>query len=344
VKPSWVPNEVEFILGSTCNANDMKLALEGIDVVFHQAASSYLGTQKDSFRHVFDEAATGTCVMFDVIKDNTLPIKKIVVASSMAVYGCASYLKKDGSEFIPPGYRSEVRMSKADFEVYSDDGLECGPYEIAEDRELRPSHPYHIAKFAQEKITIAAGRELGIPTVALRYSIVHGPRQSIHNPYAGVLSIFSTRIMNGKAPIVFEDGNQMRDFVFVEDVARANLCVMMSDSAKWDAFNVGTGRGGDTMGTVANFMCEYLSRQSDPISPVYNGDFRCSDVRHIVLNPRKLMALGWRPKVTLEEGLKRHANWVLEIADHNGGIEDCFGNSYKDMLEKGVIKKTEESE
>ena len=98
------------------------------------------------------------------------------------------------------------------------------------------------------------------------------------------------------------------------------------------------------MGTVANFMCEYLSRQSDPISPVYNGDFRCSDVRHIVLNPRKLMALGWRPKVTLEEGLKRHANWVLEIADHNGGIEDCFGNSYKDMLEKGVIKKTEESE
>ena len=99
VKPSWVPNEVEFILGSTCNANDMKLALEGIDVVFHQAASSYLGTQKDSFRHVFDEAATGTCVMFDVIKDNTLPIKKIVVASSMAVYGCASYLKKDGSEY-----------------------------------------------------------------------------------------------------------------------------------------------------------------------------------------------------------------------------------------------------
>jgi dTDP-L-rhamnose 4-epimerase len=336
--PPWVPKDVEFIHGSTFDRSTMEQALQGVDVVFHQAASGYVGSQENSLRNVFDAAATGTCVLFDTIKDLKLPVKKVVTASSMAVYGESSYLKPDGSIFTPSQYRSAERMANGDYEVYANNGSRCQAFDISEERQLLPSHPYHLAKFIQEKVTLASGRELGIPTVALRYSICHGPRQSIRNPYSGVVSIFATRIINGKRPVVFEDGKQLRDFVYVEDVARANICVMKSAKAKWEVYNVGTNRGGDTMNDIASLMCKYLSKGNIPLTPLNNGAFRVFDTRHILLDASKLMSLGWKPKYTLEEGLKKHAEWILKLAETRQ-IKDMFEEEYVAMLAKGVVKQ-----
>merc|ERR1719420_528826 len=192
-----------------------------------------------------------TCVLFDVIRDLKLPVKKAVTASSMAVYGEASYKRADGTIFTPTGYRQKERLDAGKYEVVDERGEEVTAYAIPEERELLPPHPYHLAKFCQEKITIAAGKMNKISVTALRYSIVHGPRQSVHNPYTGVMSIFCTQILNGKSPKVFEDGKQTRDFMFAEDVARANIFVAQHPKTGGEFYNVGSGRGGDEMGKVA---------------------------------------------------------------------------------------------
>jgi dTDP-L-rhamnose 4-epimerase len=337
-KPYWVPDEVEFIKGDASDRKTVEKCMQGVDVVFHQAAAGYEAALPNCLEKCFTDAAMSTCVIFDVIKDLKIPVKKVVVASSMAVYGEASYRRKDGSEFIPDGYRPDSRLAAKQYEVIDEKGEECTSYPIKETRPLQPPHPYHLAKYCQEKISLAAGNEQNLSTTALRYSIVHGPHQSVHNPYTGVMSIFCTRIMNGKNPVVFEDGKQTRDFMFAEDVARANIFVAKDPRSKGEAYNVGTGRGGDTMHKVATILCDLLKDGKD-IKPEYHGDFRNMDTRHIQLDASKLMALGWKPQVTLEEGLKRHAEWAKEQAKKDGGVEDKFEKAYKEMISAGVIKR-----
>lgn len=337
-KPEWVPDEVEFIKGDASDRKVVEKAMVGVDVVFHQAAAGYEQALPRCLEKCFFDAAMTTCVIFDVIKDLKIPVKKVVSASSMAVYGEASYRRKDGSEYIPSSYRPDARLAAKQYEVIDEKGEECTSYPIKETRALHPPQPYHLAKFCQEKITLAAGREQDINTTALRYTIVHGPHQSLNNPYCGVLSIFCTRVMNGKNPVVFEDGKQTRDFAFCEDVARANIFVAQDLRTKGEVYNVGTGRGGDTMHKVATAICDLLKDGKD-IKPEYHGDFRNMDTRHIVLDPSKLMALGWKPQVSLEEGLRRHVEWVKETAKSTGPVEDKFEKAYKEMMSAGVIKR-----
>ena len=340
-KPPWIPQNVEFVLGDIIDSVTVRKALQNIDFVFHLAASGYVANRSNGLQNVFKDATIGTCVIFDVIRQYKLPVKKVVVASSMAVYGCGSYTKKDGTEYIPIRYRSENAMDQGHFDVYHD-GHACKPYPIKETRVLEPVYPYSIAKLTQEKIAIAVGREMNLPTVALRYSITYGPRQSLHNPYTGILSVFASNILNGKPPIVFEDGNQLRDFIYVEDVARANIFVMENDKTKWEVYNVASGRGGDTVGKVAEMMCKYLQPHSPRLSPVYNGDYRVFDTRHIVLDPSKLMKLGWKCNIALEEGLKRHAEWVLKYAKSQN-VAETFTEAYGQQLQDGVIKRSAEA-
>jgi len=337
-KPDWVPEDVEFIKGSAADRDLMERALKGVDVVFHQAAAGYEGALPKCLEKCFTDATMSTCVLFDVIKDLKLPVKKVVTASSMAVYGEASYRRKDGSEYVPDGYRPTTRLDAGLFEVVDETGNECTSYPIQETRALLPPHPYHLAKFCQEKITLAAGKEQNISVTALRYSIVHGPHQSVHNPYTGVLSIFCTRIMNGRNPVVFEDGRQTRDFLFAEDVARANIFVAQDSRTNGEVYNVGTGRGGDSMHKVASILCDLLADGKD-IKPEYHGDYRSSDTRHIQLDASKLMALGWKPRVTLEEGLKRHVAWARETLKSSGGVKDKFEEAYKEMIAAGIVKR-----
>mmetsp|Transcript_29433 Transcript_29433/g.52008 ORF Transcript_29433/g.52008 Transcript_29433/m.52008 type:complete len:391 (+) Transcript_29433:78-1250(+) len=335
--PNWVPAEAEFMKGDVTSREDMTKALQGVDIVFHQAIQGYEPAYPACCERCLSDAAQGVCVLFDLIKELKLPVKKVVTASSMAIYGESSLMRKDGTEFVPDGYRSVERMSKQQWEVLDENGEECPKaYPMKESRTKTPPAIYHIAKYTQELATLAAGKELGISTTCLRYSIVHGPYQSFHNPYTGVISIFCARIMNGKSPVVFEDGQQTRDFCFAEDVARANIHVCRHPKSGGKAYNVGTGRGGDTMHNVASLLCELLD-ETGTIKPQYNNDFRTTDTRHIALDPTELMSLGWKPLVSLEEGMRRHVQWMK---DSSGEVpEDKFDAAYEDMLAKGIVKR-----
>lgn len=280
-----------------------------------------------------------TCVLFDVIRDLKLPVEKVVTASSMAVYGEASYKRSDGTLFTPDGYRSKERLDEGKYEVVDEKGEEVKAFAIPETRALLPPHPYHLAKMCQEKITIAAGQMHNISTTALRYTIVHGPRQSVHNPYTGVISIFCTRVMNGKPPIIFEDGKQTRDFMYAEDIARANVFVAQHPDTNGQVYNVASGRGGDTMLEMASYVCDLLKGDKD-IKPACNSEYRMVDTRHILLDASKLMALGWKPRYTLQSGLAKHTEWAKEVAKTEGVVEDRFEKAYAEMVASGLIAPT----
>ena len=178
---------------------------------------------------------------------------------------------------------------------------------VTEDSPLRLNSIYAISKYFEERLTLALGREWAIPAVALRYSLTYGPRQSIFNPYSGICSIFSTRLLNRLPPIIYEDGKQMRDFVFVEDVARANLLAMERDEANYQVFNVGTGKGT----TVMEFACLLRDAYQAKVDPVTPGEFRPADFRHLIADNSRITELGWKPAVSVAEGVQRYADWIL---------------------------------
>jgi len=303
-RPDWVPEEAEFLNGDMRNPADVERAVTGVDTIFHQAA---YGGFAPELTKMTDVNATGTARIFEVIRAKRLDIKKIVTASSQAVYGEGRYACDRCGPFstVP---RSIAQLERAEWEV------RCPTCQapshgipVSEDAPLQLNSIYAISKHFEERLTLALGREWGIPAVALRYSLTYGPRQSIFNAYSGICSIFSTRLLNGLPPIVYEDGMQMRDFVFVEDVARANLLVMDRPDADHRVFNVGTGIGTTVLG-FARLLRDAYGAKVDPVMP---GEFRPVDFRHLIADNRQITALGWKPTVAVAEGVRRYADWIL---------------------------------
>lgn len=329
-KPQWVPQDVEFIEGNTNDETKLLQALQGVDVIFHQAA--YGGFSLDQTKYVRSNTE-GTTNIFSLIKQHKLPIEKIVYASSQAVYGEGKYscLEHGAQE---PGYRTIPQFEATRWEV------ECGtcsspmtPLPTDEAKKLAPATMYAVTKYSQELIAAAMGNALEIPTVGLRYSVVYGPRQSLFNPYTGVCSIFSTRLLNGIPPHIYEDGQQTRDFVFVEDVARANIFVMENDQANNQVFNVGTGKQ-TTMIDFAKHLCDIYGKEHQY---TLTGEYRPGDVRHLYSNNTKLTKLGFTPSTPLRKGLEAYASWIHT----QGEIGEYFGKAKEKMEKMGIIKKTQ---
>jgi dTDP-L-rhamnose 4-epimerase len=180
------------------------------------------------------------------------------------------------------------------------------PSLTSEDKPHHGETIYALSKWAEERLALALGKSLGIPTVALRYAVTYGPRQSVYNPYTGVVSIFSTQLLNNQAPVVYEDGHQSRDFLYVGDNASANLFVMTHPETGYQVYNVGTAQP-----VKVNQLVGSLARlYNKPIEPKLTGNFRPGDVRHFAHDANKLMALGWKPQVSLEQGLANYAKWI----------------------------------
>ncbi|HEX7976718.1 MAG TPA: GDP-mannose 4,6-dehydratase, partial [Anaerolineales bacterium] len=192
-----------------------------------------------------------------------------------------------------------------------------------------PFLPYAMSKYFNEMLALNLGKLYNVPTVALRYSLTYGPRQSLFNPYTGICSIFSTRILTGKPPIIFEDGLQTRDFGFVEDVARANILVAESEEANYQAIHVGTG----IATRVVDFVAMLARVYGREVQPELRGDFRPGDVRHLVTDASRLRALGWAPQVPVEEGLRRYAAWIQGFAT----VEDYFSEAEQLLKSTRVI-------
>ncbi|MBM3859906.1 MAG: NAD-dependent epimerase/dehydratase family protein [Verrucomicrobia bacterium] len=300
--PAWLPKEAERILGDVRNADDWRKALRGVDAVVHLAAYQDLLPNFSQFFHV---NSVGTSLLYEIIVADKLPIRKVVVASSQFVYGEGRYQCEKDGEVFPDG-RDPQRLAKGFWEpVCPVCGGAIKPLPLLETH-ANPKNQYSIAKYSQELMAVALGRNYGIPSVALRYSIVQGPRQSYRNAYSGVLRVFTLSNLAGRAAPVFEDGGQLRDYVNVGDVARANRLALENDAANYQVFNAGGGRGY----TVIEFAGIVAETAIATLPPGVTGEYRVGDTRHSVSDIAKLQRLGWQPTKSPRDSVREYIEWI----------------------------------
>jgi dTDP-L-rhamnose 4-epimerase len=327
-KPPWISNDVEFIEGDVTNRDTITAALRDIDVVFHQAA--YGGYMPEIAKYVHVNSF-GTAQMLEVIREQNLPIKKIVVASSQAVYSeGAGNCPEHGLVF--PEVRPVKQLQLGDWSV------KCPICHAVTTSEPTPERApvggetvYGLTKVDQEKLVLLWGKQIGIPTVALRYSCTYGPRQSIFNPYTGVIAIFCTRLLNDLPPVLYEDGEQTRDFSFVEDIARANLLAAESDQLDGLPVNVGSGAG-VSIKKIAEYISDALGIR---IAPEVNSEFRPGEMRHLTSDTGRIRAAGYAPQVDLVAGIGRYLDWIRQ----QGDVRDYFSEAANILRSKGIVHR-----
>jgi len=265
--PSYLNRGAEYLWGDVRDRAILQRALKGIEIVFHQAASVGVGQSMYQIEKYTSSNSLGTAVLLDLIVNERIPIKKLIVASSMSIYGEGNYRCTQCGPVFPP-LRSEIQLKKRQWEMICPQCHQpVRPEPTAEDKPLFPTSVYAVSKRDQEELCLSVGRSYSIPTVALRYFNIYGPRQALSNPYTGVCAIFSARIKNGKAPLIFEDGNQSRDFVHVSDIVQANLLVLKNTKSDYGVFNVGTGRS-TSIGKIAQML---IQRYGSSIPPEFTA-------------------------------------------------------------------------
>ncbi|PWT93583.1 MAG: nucleoside-diphosphate-sugar epimerase, partial [Blastocatellia bacterium] len=276
--PVYVNPTAEFIRGDVCNRRVVDTALNGIDVVFHEAAEVGVGQSMYEIHRYVRANDLGTAVILEAILARQKQIKKLVVASSMSIYGEGAYrCAKCGDVY--PQLRPSSQLLERRWEVECPTCNEVlTPVPTKETKPLFPTSVYAVTKQDQEQFCLVVGRSYGIPTVALRYFNVYGTRQALSNPYTGVCAIFSARLLNGNSPMIFEDGEQSRDFVHVSDIVQANLLALESDRANYEAINVGTGVA-TSVSEVSRLLAGGLGQN---IQPEIVGKYREGDIRHCV--------------------------------------------------------------
>jgi dTDP-L-rhamnose 4-epimerase len=329
-KPAWINEKAEFIEGDLRDRETIAAALDKIDIVFHQAAYGGYMPEISKYVHV---NSFGTAQMLEVMREKNLPIKKIVVASSQAVYseGAGICLKH---QLVFPNVRPVEQLRRGDWEVHCPTcGAVTKSAPTPENAPVGGETVYGLTKVDQEKLVLLWGKQVGIPTVALRYSCTYGPRQSIFNPYTGVIAIFCTRLLNNLPPVLYEDGEQTRDFSFVDDIARANLLAAETDRLDGMAVNVGSEKG-VSIRKVAKIVSSTLKID---IEPEARGEFRPGEMRHLTSDTTKIRASGYKPRVDLAEGIQRYIDWIRTQSD----IRDYFSEAADLLRKKGIVHKAE---
>jgi dTDP-L-rhamnose 4-epimerase len=329
-KPAWINPKAEFVESDLRDRETSAAALDKIDVVFHQAAYGGYMPEISKYVHV---NSLGTAQMLEAIREKKVPIQKVIVASSQAVYSeGAGICPKHGLVF--PSVRPVEQLRRGDWEVHCPI---CG--EITKTAPTPENAPvggetvYGLTKVDQEKLALLWGKQVGIPTIALRYSCTYGPRQSIFNPYTGVIAIFCTRLLNDLPPVLYEDGEQTRDFSFVQDIARANLLAAETDKLDGSAINVGSGEG-----TPIRKIAEILSHLLKiDIAPEARGEFRPGEMRHLTSDTTKIRSAGYKPQVELDEGIQRYIHWIRSQSD----IRDYFTEAEQILKSKGIVHRVE---
>lgn len=327
--PGYLNPAAEFVRGDATRREDLEPALQGIDAVFHLAAyQDYL----PDFSKFFRVNAAGTALLYELIVEHELPIQKVVVASSQSVYGEGKHRCPSG-HVVYPDMRSEERLRGGIFELPCP---ECGKeteWQTTDTRTLNPQNAYGMSKQSEEQIAIFLGRRYGIPSVGMRYSIVQGPRQSFYNAYSGACRVFCLSLYVDRIPPIYEDGQQVRDFVNVHDVVDANVLVLEDPRADSQVFNV----GGDRAYTVAEFARLVGSVFGKDLEPKASGLYRFGDTRHIFSDVSGLRSLGWAPTRTAEQSVREYVAWLRE----HGDVEDILAHAEKQMKAMGVVREVQ---
>ena len=328
-----IKDKVQFIKGTVACRETLKKAIANNTVIVHLAAETGTGQSMYEIQHYTDVNIGATALLLDILTNEKHSVKKVVVASSRAIYGEGKYYNKTKNTFVYPLQRTDADMQKGDFEVKDtqnhSDELEL--VATTEDSIIHPTSVYGITKQVQEQLVMTVCPTIGIAGVAFRYQNVYGPGQSLKNPYTGILSIFSTQIKNGNGINIFEDGKETRDFVFISDVVDATVLGIEKETANNQVFNVGTEVATDVI-TVATELSNNYGIQV-PIT--ISGNYRLGDIRHNYADITKArQLLGFEPKISFKEGLKQFTDWVntQEVE------EDKYQKSIDEMKAKGLYK------
>jgi len=304
-RPIYLNEEIELLRGDVRNADDVRRAIDGVDAVYHFASAVGVGQSMYEIDHYTSTNNLGTAVLLQELVDHRR-VERLIVASSMSLYGEGLYRTVDG-DLVAGSERTLEQLRAAAWEVQDEDGEPLAPVPTPESKPPSLSSVYALSKFDQERLCLMIGRAYDMPTVALRFFNVFGTRQALSNPYTGVLAIFASRLLNGHAPLIFEDGLQRRDFVSVHDVVQACRLALDAPGASGQAFNVGSGRS-YTVREVAMMIGAVLGKRIDPD---VCGKYRVGDIRHCFADISLARSvLGYAPAVLLEDGLMELAEWL----------------------------------
>jgi dTDP-L-rhamnose 4-epimerase len=311
-RPDYLAEDVELQVGDVRDPEAVARALDGVDAVVHLAARVGVGQSMYEIADYTSENSFGTAVLLQTLVER--PVRRLVVASSMSVYGEGAYTTRDGKP-AEPRERTREQLERDEWDPRGPDGEELVPVPTSESKRPSLASIYALTKYDQERACLIFGAAYGLPAVALRLFNTYGTRQSLSNPYTGVLAIFASRLLNDRPPLMFEDGLQRRDFVSVRDVARAFRFALERDSAAGRALNVGSGRS-VTVREIGDRLAATVGKQ---IAPEVTGKFRAGDIRHCFADislAREL--LGYEPQVELEDGMREIAGWLEGQVAHDG--------------------------
>lgn len=334
-RPDYLNPAAEFIVGDVREKADWEKALAGMDAVYHLAAYQDYLTDFSSFFHT---NAVSTALLYEVLVETGQyrHIRKVVVAASQAVMGEGRYYcpacDPAGEACFYPQIRAENQLASGQWEHMCpacDQVLQWVP---SDEAVINPCNPYALSKHSQEQITLQLGKRYDIPSVVMRYSIVQGPRQSFYNAYSGAMRIFALALFFDKAPTIFEDGCQVRDFVNINDVVAANCLVLEHPDADFQVFNVGGGQAW----TVNAFYDSIQAIAGKQIAPVVSGYYRFGDTRHIFSDTTRLQALGWHPTRTVQTSIEDYWSYLNRQQD----MEDALAYAQKHMRQLNVIRKS----
>src|SRR5436305_9146323 len=307
-RPDYLNGEVELQVGDVRDHDAVGRALDGVDAVYHFAAAVGVGQSMYEIERYTSVNAIGAAVVLEEVVRRRDGIRKLVVASSMSIYGEGQYRNsRTGEAGIAPGIRPESQLAAKQWEVLADDGGPLEPEPTSEAKPLRPTSVYAVNKRDHEELFLSVGAAYGIPAVALRFFNVYGERQALSNPYTGVAAIFSSRLLNDNRPVVFEDGRQTRDFIDVRDLVRGCALALSTDGADGSTPNLGTGRATSIL-EVAETIA---ARPGKEIEPEIVEQYRAGDIRHCFADT--LLAeeqLGFRSEIAFEDGMRELLAWL----------------------------------
>jgi dTDP-L-rhamnose 4-epimerase len=317
-RPAYLDAEIELVSADVRDRDALRRALDGVDTVVHFAAAVGVGQSMYEIERYTSINAIGAAVLLEEIVDRRDAIRKLLVASSMSIYGEGQYRNpKTGESGLAPDVRPEAQLAARQWEVVAEDGTPLEPEPTAETKPLRPTSIYAIGKRDHEEMTLAVGAAYGIPSVALRFFNVYGERQALSNPYTGVAAIFSSRLLNDRAPLVFEDGKQSRDFIDVRDIARCCVLALTNDAADGRTLNVGTGKPTSVL-EVSRVIAAGLGKS---IEPEVVKQYRAGDIRHCYADTRLAEELlGFRAEIAFDAGMQDLLAW-LETQEASDSVD-----------------------
>ncbi|CAN5154148.1 SDR family NAD(P)-dependent oxidoreductase [soil metagenome] len=317
-EPAWLPDEAELLRGDVRDPDAVDRAVRDVDVIFHLAAAVGVGQSMYRIAEYTAVNTLGTANLLQALVDREIEPERLVVASSMSIYGEGRYARPDGRN-PSVARRSPEQLRAHDWEVRDRDGTPLEPLPTDEAKPLEPASIYALTKADQEKMVLQIGDAYGIPSVALRFFNIYGPRQSLSNPYTGVAAIFSSRLLNGQPPLIFEDGEQRRDFVSVHDVVSALLLAGEEGGAVGEALNVGSGSA-VSVRQVAETLAEVLGAA---LQPEVTGRYRVGDIRNCFADiTRARERIGYAPRVSFPAGMAELVEWLQEQERPQDGLRE----------------------